>query len=101
VQIEVSLQPVATNEVGRSFFEISVSPNPSTETSILTVYSEKEQIVALKLLRISGALFVVEKQINDGENRISLSDYRDIPAGFYFVEGTADGQRKMLRWINI
>lgn len=101
VKIEASTQVVATNEAGKDLFEISVSPNPSTGASILTVYSEKEQSATLRLFSISGVIFFVEKQIHPGENRIPLTDLAQIPAGFYFLEIEAGRQRKVVRWVKI
>ncbi len=101
VRIEVSTQPVATKEAGRSFLNITVSPNPSTEASTLIVYSEKEQEVTLRLSGISGVISFVKKQIHPGENRISLIDFGLIPAGVYFVAIEAERQQKVVRWVKI
>ncbi|MGB4846612.1 MAG: T9SS type A sorting domain-containing protein [Saprospiraceae bacterium] len=101
VRIEVSTQTVATKEVRRNLFSISISPNPSTEASMLTVYSEKELKATLRLSDISGVMFIVEKQIHQGENHIPLIDFGPVPAGFYFITIEAEGQQKVVRWVKI
>lgn len=101
VRIEVSTQPVAATEAGRSFFEITVSPNPSTGASVLTVYSEKAHKATLRLFGMTGMISFVEKQIYPGENRIQLTDFGQIPAGFYLVEIEAERQRTVVRWVKI
>ncbi|MGB3079522.1 MAG: T9SS type A sorting domain-containing protein, partial [Saprospiraceae bacterium] len=101
VRIEVSTQTVATKEVESNLFSISISPNPSTETSMLTVYSEKELNATLRLSHISGVMLIVEKQIHQGENHIPLIDFGPVPAGFYFITIEADRQQKVVRWVKI
>ncbi|MBK9984096.1 MAG: T9SS type A sorting domain-containing protein [Saprospiraceae bacterium] len=101
VRIEVSTQTVATKEVESNLFSISISPNPSTETSMLTVYSEKELNATLRLSHISGVMLIVEKQTLRGENHIPLIDFGPVPAGFYFITIEADRQQKVVRWVKI
>lgn len=101
VRIEVSTLALATQEAESSFFDISVSPNPSSGASTLFVRSEKEVAARLRLSGISGAVNVVEKQIHPGENRIALSDFGPVPAGFYFISLEAGGQQKVLRWVKM
>ena len=101
VWVEVSTQSVATNEAGTSFFEITVSPNPSTGASLLTVYSEKERTATVRLSGTSGVAFLMTKQIYPGENSIPLIDFGQIPAGHYLIEVEADGQHQVARWVKI
>ncbi|MBK7337708.1 MAG: T9SS type A sorting domain-containing protein [Saprospirales bacterium] len=101
VRIEVSTQPVATKEAGKSLFNITVSPNPSTEASTLIVYSEKEQEATVRLSGISGVISFVKKQIHPGENRIPLNDFGLIPAGVYFIAIEAERQQKVVRWVKM
>lgn len=101
VRIEVSTQPVATEDVGKIFLDIAVSPNPSTGESTLIIYSEKELTVTLRLSNISGVISFVEKQIHPGENRIPLIDLGLIPAGFYFISMEANGQQNVVRWVKM
>ncbi|MBL7781386.1 MAG: hypothetical protein JNM22_09235 [Saprospiraceae bacterium] len=102
VQIDISTQPVATQESGNDALKASIAPNPSAGPATLMLYSEKEQKVTLQVSNISSVLFSVEKQIHIGENRIDLGDFGSIPAGFYFVEiAAADTPLKVLKKVMI
>ena len=100
VQIGISTEPLAAQEPA-SQFDLSISPNPSAGVSILRVRSEKGGKATLQLSGISGVLVSAEIQIYPGENRIRLSDFGEIPAGFYFVALQIDQQQKVLRWARI
>ncbi len=55
----------------------------------------------MRLSGISGGVVIMEKQIYPGKNRISLNDFGQIPAGFYFVEIESERQREIVRWVKM
>lgn len=101
VKIEISTQTVATNEARSDHFNIIISPNPSFGVPILTVYSEKNQKVTLRLSGIAGVISFAEKQMFPGKNQMALTDVEMIPPGFYFIEIERENQRKIVRWVKM
>ena len=98
VQIEVTTQPVATQEIDNALTGIVVAPNPATGTSVLTVMADRERKATIQLTGISGDLFLKETILYPGENQIVIGDFGHLPAGVYFIIITMDRQRKVMRW---
>lgn len=101
VRIVISTQPVAADEPETRSFHLAVSPNPSSGATVLTIHSANAQQVSLRITGLTGTVYKTEHPVMPGENRISLADLGELPAGFYWVGVLVDGRLEVLRWVKM
>ncbi|MDX1942067.1 MAG: T9SS type A sorting domain-containing protein [Saprospiraceae bacterium] len=80
---------------------IKIVPNPSVGNSNLTLFSQKVANAEIRAISLTGNTISFKTQLAEGENRISLSKFYELTAGFYVVEIIADGQRKAVKWVKL
>ncbi len=101
MQIEVSPFPVATQEAAALLSNLTLSPNPSSGAPVLTFVANRSEQATLRISGISGLVAAIQQPIQAGENRMVLSDFGQLPAGFYFVEIETGGRREVVKWLKI
>lgn len=99
VTIEVSPFPLSTDETSNEAAALKIYPNPSSEASQLHFSTQNNGIAKIRISNSAGVIFTIEKQVQSGENIIPLTDFEQLPSGFYVVEIQFDGQRQASKWI--
>ncbi|MFT4848601.1 MAG: cyclophilin family peptidyl-prolyl cis-trans isomerase [Sediminicola sp.] len=93
------ITPVVMNEIrvtgplGVTVFDknedlVSIYPNPISEASVIEINSSTADMTEFSVLNINGALLSKQMiQVNQGVNRISLSDFKlyNLSNGVYFM----------------
>jgi hypothetical protein len=67
---------------------VSIYPNPISEASMIEINSSTADMTEFSVLNINGALLSKQMiQVNQGVNRISLSDFKlyNLSNGVYFM----------------
>jgi len=80
---------------------ISVKPNPSWCNAVLSVFSKAEMEVNISVSGLDGKQFSVNAHLIEGENRLSLTAFESLPAGFYFVSISAEGFQFVMKWVKL
>lgn len=83
------------NEEGNLF----LYPNPSRENTILSIYTNQEEMVNIILSDMTGkVLFSEAKKITNGTNELLLN-YNTIPSGCYLISVRSTKGSRTLKWI--
>ncbi|MFN7116062.1 MAG: T9SS type A sorting domain-containing protein [Saprospiraceae bacterium] len=102
VRISVINSTVATaSEPVFSNSTLTIEPNPSFNNSILTVFFKIPTTATIRAIGLNGKATAFTTQLLEGENRILLSHFDELPSGFYVVEVIAEGQRKSVKWVKL
>lgn len=99
VQISVSKVSIGTGEPSSLLFSnLKIVPNPSQDDASVLIVSTKNTTAKLRIISTSGALSTLETNLFEGPNRISLSAFRSLPGGLYWVEIISEKQHISEKW---
>ena len=102
VRISVVDPTVATREpVTTVFSNMQVEPNPSVGVASLRFLSATEGSAALRVYDMSGTVYTSAIQFFKDENRVLLTAFKSLPAGFYCIEIQAGAQRQLVKWVKM
>jgi|GEM_PF-2549262 len=57
--------------------------------------------VNISVSGLDGKQFSVNAHLIEGENRLSLTAFESLPAGFYFVSISAEGFQFVMKWVKL
>lgn len=79
---------------------VSLYPNPTKDLATVKIVSETTEKAVVKVYDLQGKLVIssIEKQIEKGENTISINT-ADLKNGLYFVEVTSGSKSKKIEMI--
>ena len=99
VRITIVDPSVATAEPEAVVAKMNILPNPSADHAVLVFDNQADMHAAtLRIMAASGQVFSTNIPLTRGENRVPLSELEHLPAGIYFIEINAEGQRKAVKW---
>ncbi|MFN0013561.1 MAG: alpha/beta hydrolase-fold protein [Saprospiraceae bacterium] len=102
VRIEVVDQTVATDEPAQGVLSnLAIMPNPGSAAAFLTVQAQKTVEAVVCASGLDGRPVCASVGLHTGENRVPLSVFENLPAGFYCISVQVDGTRQTVKWIKI
>jgi len=81
-------QPLSVGDFDTSESSYTIYPNPITKQSIIEINSETADMTQFSIMNMNGAILSTQTiQVNQGVNKISLSDFQTdkLPVGMYFM----------------
>jgi hypothetical protein len=98
--IDYNYSPVIAVEVQNSIIpNVSISPNPVTENSILNIDSENNTVAVIEIYNTFGQkVKEMTNMVSIGGNKISL-ETNDLSKGVYFITVVSNGVRNKLKII--
>jgi hypothetical protein len=80
-------------------FKLQIEPNPSYGAATLTLTSPKTAEATVRAIAASGQGTAFKTSLRAGENRVPLTAFDGLPAGFYAIEVVVEGQRNVGKWL--
>jgi cyclophilin family peptidyl-prolyl cis-trans isomerase len=80
--------PLGVTDFDKNKDLLSIYPNPISETSVIEINSSTADMTEFSILNMNGALLAQQMiQVNQGVNKISLSDFKldNLSNGVYFM----------------
>ncbi|SRX75406.1 peptidylprolyl isomerase [Aequorivita antarctica] len=81
-------QPLGTNDLDATESSYTIYPNPVTKQSVIEINSKTTDMTLFSIMNVNGAILATQNiQIQEGLNRINLSDFQidKLPVGMYFI----------------
>ncbi len=101
VRISVTDPSVAITEPLSVFSGLKIEPNPSMSEAMLSVFVAKDMELELKASNLEGQQYSVKAHLFEGENRLPMTDFDSLPAGFYFVSISFEGFQQVIKWVKL
>jgi cyclophilin family peptidyl-prolyl cis-trans isomerase len=77
------------NEYEKAFVDISLSPNPVSEESILSLTAKSSGTVLISIYdELGKTVYSDKKEVSNGINRIPFKEYASLPEGLYHLTVT-------------
>ena len=77
---------------------VQIAPNPFRDQLRLQWYSTRNKAGTIRIMNLQGALVkTFSRPLNQGMNRIELSQLNDLPAGTYFIQLDEPGESKPIK----
>ena len=80
--------PLGVTDFDKNENLVSIYPNPISETSVIEINSSTANMTEFSILNMNGAVLAKQMiQVNQGVNKISLSDFKlgNLSNGVYFM----------------
>ena len=105
VRISVADPSVPAEEPANdAFSNMYIAPNPSAAGggAYLSVYAQKETGAEVRVTGLDGRQVSIRTHLFEGNNRIGLSAFDGLPAGFYVLEISAQGgSGNYMKWVKL
>jgi len=101
VRISINDPSVPAFEPAVVFSEIKIEPNPSLGNAVLSVFSQVEMEVEISACGLDGKLISVNTHFFEGQNRLPLTAFESLPAGFYFVSISNSKFKQAVKWVKM
>ncbi len=101
VRINVTDPSVATIEPSSIFSNLKIDPNPSYGEATLSFFAPEEMDVEIRVSSLDGKQTSVIALVAEGENHLSMTDFENLPAGFYLVSISTGGFQQVVKWVKI
>ena len=100
VRIVVTDPLVTTKQASEELkFKLQIEPNPSYGAATLTLTSPKPAEATVRAIAASGQGTAFKTSLSAGKNRVPLTAFDGLPAGFYAIEVVVEGQRNVGKWL--
>ncbi len=101
VRISVTDPSVTASEPQHLVSNLKIEPNPSLGKATLSVFAPQNQEMTLRVCSLDGKQISAKVQLSEGDNRLALTDFEHLPAGFYFVSLGAEGFEQVVKWVKM
>lgn len=82
-------------------FNLVIAPNPSSDEATLYIKAETSETAEIEAISTNGQIAVFRTMLHGGNNRLALSPFRDLPAGFYTIAVRMKGRRDWIKWLKL